>query len=163
MRINRHFSSGLAFAVLALAAMGCASEEKTGGGKSKTDKDKEDGGGAPAATWTNQAYDVQSTWHDTNEPTLTKDNVGSLVELWSAPVGIESTVSVVGNVVYTAASSGIAALDADTGAIIWKQAGIDTEGIGTTASPTYDDGPGDARRGDHALIGARLRETAGSA
>ena len=66
MRINRHFSSGLAFAVLALAAMGCASEEKTGGGKSKTDKDKEDGGGAPAATWTNQAYDVQSTWHDTN-------------------------------------------------------------------------------------------------
>jgi glutathione S-transferase len=49
MRINRHFSSRVAFAVLALAAVGCSSKEGTGGGKAKSDKDKEDGGGAPAA------------------------------------------------------------------------------------------------------------------
>jgi polyvinyl alcohol dehydrogenase (cytochrome) len=133
----RHFSSGVVLGVLALAAAACSSKDKNGGGKTKN---TEDAGGPPPPTWTNQAFDVQSTWHDTNEPKLTKDNVGSLVELWSAPVGIESTVSVVGNRIYVSASSGIAALDADSGAIIWKQVGTATEGIGSTASPTYDDG-----------------------
>src|SRR5260221_14676523 len=117
MRINRQSSSGIAFGVLALVAIGCSSKAGTGGGNSNT-KDKGDAGGPPPATWTNQAYDVQSTWHDTNEPKLTKDNVGSLVELSSSPVRIESPVTVVRNIDYTAASSGIASFNPYTDCFI---------------------------------------------
>jgi outer membrane protein assembly factor BamB len=42
--------------------------------------------------------------------------------------------------VYTAASSGIVALNAGTGATLWRQNGTPEAAIGTTASPTYDEG-----------------------
>jgi polyvinyl alcohol dehydrogenase (cytochrome) len=91
-------------------------------------------------TWTNQAYDVQSTWHNTNEPTLTKKNVADLKELWSIPLGLLSTVTVVGKHVFTAGSSGISSINADSGSVEWTQGGTPAESIGTSSSPTYDNG-----------------------
>ncbi|HEX3596182.1 MAG TPA: PQQ-binding-like beta-propeller repeat protein [Polyangiaceae bacterium] len=119
--------------LVALVALGC-SKDAVNGPSSGGDA------GGPAPAWGNQAYDVQSTWHDTNEPKLTKKNVGGLVELWSVPVGLNSTVTVVGNRVFAAAASGISALDSDSGAAIWRQSGTPEAAIGTSASPTYDDG-----------------------
>src|SRR3982750_2124993 len=97
--------------LLAFAATGCSNKELL--------KAESDAGAAPA--WASQAYDVQSTWHNTNEPKLTKKNVGELVELWSIPLGLMSTVTVVGDRIYTAGSSGIAAIEADSGSVIWTQ------------------------------------------
>lgn len=120
-----------------LGTVGCA-DTKAVKSEAQTKPPEVDAGPPPA--WTNQAYDVQSTWNDTNEPKLTKDNVKNLIELWSQPMGLTSTVTVVGNRVYTSAASGISALDADTGRPIWKQAGTLEEPIGTSAAPTYEDG-----------------------
>jgi polyvinyl alcohol dehydrogenase (cytochrome) len=118
--------------LLAFAATGCGKDLKG------LAKDGADAGLGPA--WTSQAYDVQSTWHNTGEPKLTKKNVGDLVELWSIPLGLLSTVTVVENRVYTAGAAGISAIDADSGSVIWNQSGTAEESIGTSASPTYDEG-----------------------
>ena len=99
----------------ALGTVGCADTKKADTKKEKSETDA----GGPTTAWTSQAYDVQSTWHNTNEPKLTKDNVGSLVELWSQPLGLTSTVTVFDSRVFTSASSGISALDADTGRPLW--------------------------------------------
>jgi polyvinyl alcohol dehydrogenase (cytochrome) len=117
------------FGILAFAAVGC--------GK---DLPKIESTGEAAPAWTSQAYDVQSTWHNTNEAKLTKKNVGDLVELWSIPLGLLSTVTVVDNRVYTAGSSGISAIDADSGSVLWTQSGTPEQSIGTSSSPSYDDG-----------------------
>jgi polyvinyl alcohol dehydrogenase (cytochrome) len=118
--------------VWGLGTVGCA-DTKSAKSESKTTVDA-----GPPPAWTNQAYDVQSTWNDTNEPKLTKDNVKTLIELWSQPMGLTSTVTVVGNRVYTSASSGISALDADNGRPMWHQNGTPDAPIGTSAAPTYE-------------------------
>ena len=115
-----------AVGMVAQGTVGCSETTKTSG--------------APSAGWTSQAYDIQSTWHDTAEPKLTKKNVASLVELWSKPLGLNSTVTVHGNRVYASAASGITALDADTGRTIWSRSGTQDSPMGTTASPTFDNG-----------------------
>jgi polyvinyl alcohol dehydrogenase (cytochrome) len=120
--------------VWAIGTVGCTDTKKAQSNLSKPDA----GPPGPPPAWAMQAYDVQSTWNDTNEPKLTKDNVGSLIELWSQPMGLISTVTVVGKRVYTSASSGISALDADTGRPIWHQSGTPDAPIGTSAAPTYE-------------------------
>jgi polyvinyl alcohol dehydrogenase (cytochrome) len=101
---------------------------------------KPDAGETTAQTWTSQAGDVQSTWHNTTEAKLTTKTAPTLVHLWEAPMANESTVSVVGDKIYVAAANGISMLDADTGTAIWTQSGTPEEAIGATSSPTYDDG-----------------------
>lgn len=123
----------------AMLCMGLAALLGSGCGKDKNAGQEATDAG-PKPSWKNQAYDVQSTWHDTNEPKLTKKNVGNLVELWSRPLGLVSTVTAVGNRVYTAASAGISAIDADSGLAVWRQSGTVDRSIGTSAAPTYDDG-----------------------
>jgi len=116
--------------LLAFAAAGCSSNERA-----KTESPVE-----AAPSWASQAYDVQSTWHNTSESKITKKNVGELVELWSVPLGLMSTVTVAGDRVYAAGGTGITALEADSGSVLWQQSGTPEESINTTASPTYEDG-----------------------
>ena len=131
MRLQKSFClSGLG--LLAFAAIGCGKDREL------ARAEPEDGGTGPV--WTHQAYDVQSTWHNTTESKLTKKNVDQLDVLWKVPLGLLSTVTVVGDRVYTAGSSGITALNADSGSVIWTQSGTIEESIGTSASPTYDNG-----------------------
>jgi polyvinyl alcohol dehydrogenase (cytochrome) len=124
-------TAGWGFLALVVAACG---KDATG----QKNDDTADAGPPPA--WSTQAYDVQSTWHVTNEQKLTKKNIGKLVELWTAPLGLVSTVTAVNGRVYTSASWGIAALDADTGRTLWRQSGTPEQSIGTSAAPTFDNG-----------------------
>lgn len=125
-----------ALGILGACTVGCS--DKKASDASNASVTGRDAGPAPA--WTNQAYDIQSTWNNTNEPKLTKKNVSKLVELWSQPLGLTSTVTVADGHVYTSASSGISALDADTGRPLWRQSGTDSLPIGTSAAPTYENG-----------------------
>jgi len=138
MRLRREGSQTAAVLGALALLLGCSNKTKDGAGRGALDG----GGGGEAApqTWTNQAYDVQSTWHNTSETQLTAKTAGSLVPLWEAPMANESTVSVVGDKLYVAAASGVSMLDADTGTVIWTQSGTPMEAIGATSSPTYDDG-----------------------
>jgi polyvinyl alcohol dehydrogenase (cytochrome) len=123
---------GLSFS--ALAALGCSD-------KVEVHTPVETDAGAPTGpTWTNQAYDIQSTWNNTGETKLTKDNVADLSELWNAPINTDSTPTVVGDRLFVSSSAGIYALNADSGGIIWTQRGTPEKPIGTSASPTYEDG-----------------------
>ncbi|HVW25688.1 MAG TPA: PQQ-binding-like beta-propeller repeat protein [Polyangiaceae bacterium] len=119
--------------ILGVCTIGCSGDTKKA--SSTTERDA-----GPAPAWASQAYDVQSTWNNTNEPKLTKKNIGKLVELWSQPLGLTSTVTVVDKRVYTSASSGIAAVNADDGRPLWRQSGTAEAPIGTTAAPTYENG-----------------------
>src|ERR1700756_2666728 len=105
--------------------VGCSSDSNGTGGKKNDHTNADsgtDGGGAKGPDqWGNQGYDVQSTWHNTTETKITTANVASLKEMWSMPLGSESTATAVGNRVYVSSSSGISALDADTGTVIWTQ------------------------------------------
>ena len=68
--------------------------------------------GAPSGPmWTSQAYDIQSTWNNTGETKLTKENVGDLTELWSAPINTDCTPTVVGDRLFVSTSAGIYALN----------------------------------------------------
>src|SRR5262245_50617142 len=137
MRLRRE-GSQLAAVIGAFALLfGCSN--KTNDGARRGNLDPTDAG-APAPTWTNQAGDVQSTWHITNETKLTTATAGNLKHLWEAPMANESTVSVVGDKLYVAAAQGVSMLDADTGTVIWTQSGTPLDGIGATSSPTYEDG-----------------------
>jgi polyvinyl alcohol dehydrogenase (cytochrome) len=128
MRFRRGFALGYSsLGLVAFAAIGCSSSDDA-----KSEPPKE------PPTWVSQAYDVQSTWHDTNEPKLNKDSVGGLVPLWAVSLGLNSTVTVVDGIVYTASASGIAAIDGDSGKVKWRQAGTPEASIGTSSSPTYD-------------------------
>jgi len=116
MKLRRD-GSQLAAVIGALALLlGCSdkTKDKVGGGHGEPD------GGGPAPTWTNQAYDVQSTWHNTSETKLTTKTAGNLKHLWEASLAANlGTVTVVGDKVYASASNGISMLDADTGTLIW--------------------------------------------
>ena len=129
MSLIRGRAFGTFVGLSALLSLGCSSS-------------KDDPAAAPQtkSEWKTQAYDVQSTWHNTAEKALTTESVGELKELWSIPLGSIATVTVVGNRVYTAGSSGIAAVDADSSKTLWRQSGTADAAIGSSASPAYDDG-----------------------
>ena len=136
--MSRSFGAA-AYAVglgLVISSTGCG-KSSSPGAQSSGQSEKDAG---PPPAWTSQAYDMQSTWNNTSESKIGKKNAGKLVELWSKSLGLASTVTVVGKRVFTAASAGISALDADSGRTIWKQSGTPQQGIGTSAAPTYDDG-----------------------
>ncbi len=128
--------SQVAWILGALALVtGCSTKESP-----STAKPQQDAGPPPPAVWGNQAGDVQSTWFNPVEKKITTDNVSTLTELWTATLGMQGTAIVVGNRVYAGAPGGVSSVDADTGVVYWTQAGTPDQGIGTTSSPTYDDG-----------------------
>lgn len=111
---TRFATFGLATATLiaaSLSTLGCGADDKN--------KDKGPITGA-SNDWVTMGYDLGSTYHNTKETTLTKENVGTLHQKWEAPILNYGTPVVVGDVVYSGGSDGIYALDANTGAQIWK-------------------------------------------
>jgi outer membrane protein assembly factor BamB len=103
------------------------------------------GGGPPPPTptpppvgtyvdWSTFGYDLARSGNNPNETTISTGNVGTLQPLWSTNLGstgvtsqpvLASNVTVAGgtrNMLYIGSLSGaFAALDADTGAIVWRK------------------------------------------
>jgi polyvinyl alcohol dehydrogenase (cytochrome) len=136
MRLRREWL--IACATLGLL-LGCSSSSSSGG--KQKEKEKADAGPPPPEVWGNQAGDVQSTWHNRTESKISTSNVDQLQEVWSLELGILGTpVAAADGHIYAAAPSGISAIDPETGIVLWTQFGDNTVAIGTSASPTYDDG-----------------------
>jgi polyvinyl alcohol dehydrogenase (cytochrome) len=125
---------------MALVLGGCSSSSKKGDTTKQEDGGATDGGAPTAANWSSQGFDVQSTWKNPGETKISTDNVNKLSQLWSASLGMQGTATIVGNRVYGAAPAGVSAVDADTGVVYWTASGTPDQGIGTTSSPTYDNG-----------------------
>lgn len=115
-------------------AIACGGTEKAG-----TQPNGSGDSGSGSAGWVTMGYDVQSTYHNTKETKLSKDNVGTLKPAWSAPIQAYGTPVVVGDVVYEGGTDGIYALDANTGAQLWKFSD-GSAAAGASSSLTYENG-----------------------
>jgi outer membrane protein assembly factor BamB len=125
-------------AVLAFGAAACSSGDKPG---SKKPPGK-DSGAAPGKTdWVTMGYDIESTFHNTAETKLSKDNVASLKAAWADPpkILVYGTPVVVGDTVYVGGADAIYALHAADGSQIWKFSDGSASG-GATSSLAYEDG-----------------------
>lgn len=120
--------------LFALASAACSSSKKS-----------EPPPGATANNWVTMGYDVQSTYHNTRETKLTRDNVGTLVKKWDVPppnsdpptLAHYDTAVIVGDTLYAGGTDGIHAFDANTGNQIWVfQEGSAITGI--TASMSFE-------------------------
>ena len=115
---------------------------------------------APAADWLTLGYDIERTGYNPNERTLGTANVAGLKTYWTSPYQLSggeigapvyaSNVNAGGvstNVLYAASGSGVvAAINADTGAEMWKKqlgtasymCGTGTYTFGANATPVID-------------------------
>jgi polyvinyl alcohol dehydrogenase (cytochrome) len=99
------------------------------------------GGDVPAPTpgaseWTMIGFDAASTYNNTRETVLTKQNAGSLSMAWQVDMGtnVYGAPLQVGDKIYASAGTGIRALDAASGKELWRAIG------GTSGSMAYDSG-----------------------
>jgi polyvinyl alcohol dehydrogenase (cytochrome) len=148
----------LQFLVLLAAVAAGACSSSTGGAAGGTGGKAGDSGGATGGAggsgattggvsqWTTMGFDVQSTFHNTAETKITKDNVGQLTQLWSRQLTVVSngnalnssvtgTPVVMGKRLYVGTGFGTQLLDADTGVTTWGNSDS-----GTTSSGAYDNG-----------------------
>jgi len=125
----------LIIVALALFVAGCSSNDKADAGGGDGDGD---GDGSvtvcSGSDWTSLGHDMGSTFHACAETKITRENVGTLVEKWSAKMDGSSTGSpaVVGDTVYYAsfgyqadglpAHRNIAAFDVADGTERWQAA-----------------------------------------
>lgn len=101
------------------------------------------GGAAAENTWPMMAYDVQSTYFNSQETILTKENAANLQVAWRANMGtnVYGAPLQVGGVIYGSVSglsegqAKTSAFDAATGEEKWS-----ITDYGTTGSMAYDDG-----------------------
>jgi polyvinyl alcohol dehydrogenase (cytochrome) len=112
-----------AAALFALSVLACSKEEKT----EPT---------YPRSDWTMLGYDVRSSYWNQAERRISKKNVKNLKLAWSFDVGAPPTGApvVVGDRVFVNAQ-GLFAIDANTGAQIWKN-----DAIAGSASLAYENG-----------------------
>lgn len=89
--------------------------------------------------WVTMGYDLQSTYHNTKETKLSKDNVKTLAPKWNAKIQAYGTPVVVGDVVYEGGGDGIYAFNANTGEQLWKFAD-GSAAAGASSSLTYENG-----------------------
>jgi polyvinyl alcohol dehydrogenase (cytochrome) len=101
------------------------------------------GGAAPtppppsgASEWTMIGYDAASTYNNTRETVLTKQNAASLTMAWQVDMGtnVYGAPLQVGDKIYASSGTGIRAFNAATGDEVWRGTG------GTTGSMAYDSG-----------------------
>jgi polyvinyl alcohol dehydrogenase (cytochrome) len=92
-------------------------------------------GSAGANEWTMMGYDLASTYFNTAETKLTKENAASLVEAYTVDMGgnVYGAPLQVGDVIYASGPT-IRALKADNGEEIWRAM------VGTSGSLAYADG-----------------------
>ena len=100
--------------------------------------------GAPMGNaWTMMGYDVGSTYHNSNETTLTKENAASLQVAWRADMGTNvygAPLQVNGNIYLAVAGRSVGqerttAFNAESGEVLWSN-----DEVGSTGSMAYDDG-----------------------
>jgi glucose dehydrogenase len=121
-------------------------------GCSSSDKDKGGGAGGQAGdqvNWTTMGYDLQSTYHNTKETKITKDNVSQLALKWKIPttpvdaggqkIQMYGTPVIVGDTLYIGASDGVHCVDANTGAEKWVYA-EGSAAVGVSSSMSYENG-----------------------
>ena len=140
----------LAAALLA----GCSNDESSGENRSTTTPEdgstggsadsggipQSDAGGLPtapgaASDWTRAAYDLASTYNNTGETLLSRDNAAQLTEVWTLEAGgqITGAPAVVGDRVYVVSQGTTYALDL-AGAETWSVP------IGGSSAPAFDEG-----------------------
>ncbi|HKP62726.1 MAG TPA: PQQ-binding-like beta-propeller repeat protein [Polyangiales bacterium] len=87
--------------------------------------------------WTMIGHDAASTYNNSDETVLTKQNAASLTMAWQIDMGtnVYGAPLMVGDKIYASAGTGIRAYDAASGMELWKGAGG-----GTTGSMAYDAG-----------------------
>ena len=88
------------------------------------------------ADWTMMGYDLASTYWNRAETVLTKDNVGSLTEIWSADLigNVYGAPLQIGDKIYASGPSMVRAYEAATGTELWRAS------VGSTASMAYGEG-----------------------
>jgi polyvinyl alcohol dehydrogenase (cytochrome) len=86
--------------------------------------------------WTMMGYDLGSTYFNTAETTISRDNAANLRELWTANMGgnVYGAPLQVGDVIYASGPSRVQAFDAATGNERW------THQVTSTSSLAYADG-----------------------
>ncbi|MET0387000.1 MAG: PQQ-binding-like beta-propeller repeat protein [Polyangiales bacterium] len=85
-----------------------------------------------SADWTRMGYDVGSTYFNSAEKTLTKDNAGSLEVAWTAAMGgnVYGAALQVGDKMYATAPGSVRAFEAATGKELWKTNVASTSTLG---------------------------------
>ncbi len=116
-------------ALVALSAAACSSD------KSSTTPT---GVTSAANDWVTMGYDVQSTFHNTKETKLTKDNVSKLVHKWEAPLVHYDTSVIVGDTLYAGGVDGVHSINANSGQENWVFADGSIGGSGITGSMAYE-------------------------
>jgi polyvinyl alcohol dehydrogenase (cytochrome) len=99
-----------------------------------------EGGGAPVTTpgaseWRTMGYDASSSYFNTAETKLTKENAANLAVAYTVDMGgnVYGAPLQIGDKIYASAGT-VRALDAATGKEVWKAM------VGTSGSMTYADG-----------------------
>jgi polyvinyl alcohol dehydrogenase (cytochrome) len=92
---------------------------------------------AQHASWPMLGHDLASSFHTGDEPAVTRDSIRGMRVAWTFDAGafVASTPAVADGRVYILSARGAFALDAVTGAEIWRN-----EEAGGTSSPTIVDG-----------------------
>ncbi|HMJ12066.1 MAG TPA: PQQ-binding-like beta-propeller repeat protein, partial [Polyangiaceae bacterium] len=95
------------------------------------------GGALPASRWPGLGYDLASSFNNPQETALTIANARNLALRWQTTQygTVSGAAAVVGDTVYVLSGTGLYALRASTGQVIWQN--LFVKG---TASPTYSDG-----------------------
>jgi polyvinyl alcohol dehydrogenase (cytochrome) len=93
----------------------------------------------PAATtseWALMGYDLGSTYNNTAETVLTKENAANLEQAWTADMGgnVYGAPLQIGSVIYASGPSSVRAFDAASGQERWSTP------VGSTASLAYAEG-----------------------
>jgi polyvinyl alcohol dehydrogenase (cytochrome) len=116
--------------------MGCGDGGATTGRDAAAAEDAGGGGGDSANRWTSLGGNLSSTFNNTHERVLTRDNARDLVEAWTFDTHGEpaGTPVVVGDRVYFSSTAATYAVEAHTGKEIWQAP------VGATASAGYADG-----------------------
>jgi polyvinyl alcohol dehydrogenase (cytochrome) len=104
----------------------------------------ETAGGEPSAVdWTMMGYDPGSTYFNTAETTLTKQNAAQLKEIWTADLGgpVYSAPLQVGDTIYAAGPASVRAYEAASGKELWQTAVTSTSTLGYLGGTLYVDTP----------------------
>jgi polyvinyl alcohol dehydrogenase (cytochrome) len=89
-----------------------------------------------ASDWMMMGYDLGSTYFNRAETVLTKDNAGSLTEIWGDDLiaNVYGAPLMIGDTIYASGPSQVRAYEAATGTELWRAM------VGSTASMSYAEG-----------------------